>query len=244
LRLKADDAKTHYNLGVAFVRENRLQEAIEHFREAIRLKPDYGEAYNNLGVCLGNQGAMKEALQAFEQALKIEGAAADAHYNIAVTLEKAGQLDQALPHFEKAVAIKPSHEAAVESLARLHLAARRVADAVKVLRSGSAHLPGSVRINNSLALILATAQEEANRDGRTALNLAEQLCQATNFEHPGLLATLAAAQAETGDVPKALQTAQRALQIADQAGHDKFKGLLTQQLDAYRQGRPYRDPKY
>ena len=40
IRIKPDNAEAHYNLGVAYGKLERYQEAIEACKQAIRIKPD------------------------------------------------------------------------------------------------------------------------------------------------------------------------------------------------------------
>ena len=51
-------------MGEAFVELNRMNDAVESFRQAIRLKPDFGKAYYNLGrslLAMGNRdGALEQ----------------------------------------------------------------------------------------------------------------------------------------------------------------------------------------
>jgi tetratricopeptide (TPR) repeat protein len=47
--------RAHNNLGSALYKEDRKDEAIAQYREAVRLKPDYGEAHRNLAIALGGQ---------------------------------------------------------------------------------------------------------------------------------------------------------------------------------------------
>jgi len=41
--------------------EGRLNEAVDHYREAIRIAPWYNKSLLNLGVTLRKQGALAEA---------------------------------------------------------------------------------------------------------------------------------------------------------------------------------------
>ena len=42
----------HNNLGIALVAEGKNEEAISHYKMAIKLNPDYALAHNNLGNAL------------------------------------------------------------------------------------------------------------------------------------------------------------------------------------------------
>ena len=65
-------ARPHYNLGTSLSTEGKTDEAIYHYKEAIRIKPDYAEAYSNLGVDLMNQGNTQEAIRRYRQALRFK----------------------------------------------------------------------------------------------------------------------------------------------------------------------------
>ena len=42
--------EVYNNLGMAFQEQQRLNEAVASYQQAIQLKPDYADAYNNLGM--------------------------------------------------------------------------------------------------------------------------------------------------------------------------------------------------
>jgi protein O-GlcNAc transferase len=52
-------------MGEAYLELNKLSEAMESFRQAIRLKPDFGKAYFNLGKCLLAMGNRDAALEQY-----------------------------------------------------------------------------------------------------------------------------------------------------------------------------------
>ena len=51
-RLKADHAEADYIRGMALVAEGKIEEAIPHYKMAIKINPDYAVAHNNLGIAL------------------------------------------------------------------------------------------------------------------------------------------------------------------------------------------------
>ena len=53
-----------YNLGVAYLRLDRLEQAVQMFQETVRLKPDYATAYLNMGYVFYQQGQVSQAIRA------------------------------------------------------------------------------------------------------------------------------------------------------------------------------------
>lgn len=90
---------------------------------------------------------------------------------------------------------------------------------------------------NLKAWHLATSQTAGERDGVTAVDLAQQACQITNFKCWYMLETLAAANAEAGNYDEAQKWAKKAMEIA----HDKDKTRIAQALRVYRKSQPWRE---
>ncbi len=52
----------HYNLAITLREDEKIDEAIRHYREAVALKPDYGEAHYNLARLLVQKGELEDAI--------------------------------------------------------------------------------------------------------------------------------------------------------------------------------------
>ena len=63
--------KAYYNLGIALNNERKYEEAISHYKMAIRIHPDFANAHYNLGIILIQKGAMKEAVHHFREAARL-----------------------------------------------------------------------------------------------------------------------------------------------------------------------------
>ena len=74
-----------------------------------------------------------------------------------------------------------------------------------------------------------------------AATLAERGCELTHYAQPVLLETLAAAYAEAGSFPEAAATAEKAEQLATNAGSAPMAAKIRQSLELYRAGKPYRE---
>ena len=117
LAVTTNNYAAHAFLGNALTRQGRLDEAIQHYTEALRIRPDYPEAHNNLGPALAGQGNLEEAIAHFSEAVRLRPGYADAHSNLGVALAMQGKLDEAIAHFSEAVRLDPDHPNAHYGLA-------------------------------------------------------------------------------------------------------------------------------
>jgi tetratricopeptide (TPR) repeat protein len=95
------------NFGKALLHQQRADEALLHFENAIRIYPNYPEANNNLGYVLAHQGNCSEAIVYYEIALKNEPTLAPAHNNLGFCLVQMGMIKEATKHFRAALQLDP-----------------------------------------------------------------------------------------------------------------------------------------
>jgi Flp pilus assembly protein TadD len=94
---------------------------------------------------------------------------------------------------------------------------------------------------NGLAWLLATHPDATVRNGPEAVRLAERACAVTSRRNPELLDTLAAAYAEAGRFPEAINAAQEAITLARTAGDEAAVHQAENMLGFFRSGRPFRE---
>jgi tetratricopeptide (TPR) repeat protein len=236
-------ADVHFNFGNACVQKGQSAEALAHFQKAVELKPDYVEAYNNLGTALLKLNRVNEAIACWQKAIELRPNLALPHNNIGYALCKSGRLDEGLPHLQRAVEIEPNNVDDRDNLAVALLRKGRTDEAIfqwqKVLKIDAQNVDA---INNlaSVAWRMATSPDASQRNGKKALELAQQANQLSGGKNVVILETLAAAQAEAGDFPKAAATAQGALPLALAARHASVSALQMQ-ISMYQARVPFRD---
>ena len=107
----------HNNLGLLLQGEGRLEEAAEHYHEAVRIRPAYPEALYNLGNVLATEGRLAEAEAQYERALALDDGFAAAHNNLGNVLVMEGKVEQGKRHYRRALEINPGYADARRNLA-------------------------------------------------------------------------------------------------------------------------------
>jgi hypothetical protein len=94
---------------------------------------------------------------------------------------------------------------------------------------------------NNLAWVLATYPADGIRDGKRAVELAVKATTLPGGDVPIVLRTLAAAYAESGDFPKAIDTAQHAIDLATTQNNTSLLTTLRHEIELYQARAPYRE---
>ena len=122
-------AVAHYNLGNAFNREGRLEEALAEYSEAYRVDPHYWEAHSNRAALLIRRGRLDEAAAELRATLALRPDHPPSHLNLGTYLATRGRTDDARREFETALRLDPDYALARRALAELD--ARTPAAAVR-----------------------------------------------------------------------------------------------------------------
>ena len=67
-------------------RRGQLDEAMSHYREALRLSPDLAQAHNNLGLALARTGDVDGAVREMREAVRLAPDRQDFRFNLTVLL--------------------------------------------------------------------------------------------------------------------------------------------------------------
>ncbi len=238
LALKPDYAKPENNLGMAFYQKGDVPVAISHFKKALEIRPDLPEAHNDLANILFRQGHVDEAIAHYKMALKTNPDYPAALTGLGNGYFTKGDMDNALSEYQHAIDIQPDLAEIQNNIGNVYLRKGRVYDAISHYKMAVEIDPGYVNALNSLAWLLSTADASV-RDGTKAVALAEKANQLSGGKNAGVLGTLAAAYAETGRFPEALDAAGQALRLATAANDTSMMNVLTQQISLYQKGMPF-----
>jgi tetratricopeptide (TPR) repeat protein len=243
LRLNPDCWMAQVNLGLNYLQQGRLDEAIVHYQEAAELRPLDADARNNLGLGLFQQGRLDEAIPQFQKAVELKPGFVEAHANLGGALLQKGKTDEAVAQFQKALEINPNIAGIRCNLGLSFFLRGRMDEAISQYQKALEIQPDYTEAQKNLAWVLATCPQASLRNGKQAVELARQANARTGGENPIMLHTLAAALAEAGRFAEAVETAQHAVRLAGAQSNTVLAGALQSEMKLYQAGSPFHSPQ-
>jgi Tfp pilus assembly protein PilF len=241
-KMRPNFPETLAALGYYYREAGDAERAAGFFEKSLSLDSRNWSAHNYYGVMLFRQGKYDEALRHFQAAIDIYPLNFQALTNSGAVEFSRGNLALAKEHFEKAIEANPLYAEAHYNLALILTREGDFKDAVthygKCLEIAT---DDSDSLGN-LAWLLATCPDDSIRNGRRALELAQRLERLAEKPYPRLFDILAAAYAETGQFDKAVQMAERSVQLT--VNEDPAGNMRRRLVNLYRSGKPYHGQQF
>ncbi|MEY2495489.1 MAG: protein O-mannosyl-transferase [Verrucomicrobiota bacterium] len=241
LAVTTENEVAHNNLGEVLDKRDQIDEALSHYEKALEIRShkqtsryDFLLAltHSNLGTVLRRKGLLNDAIDHYRKAVELQPDYAEGYFGLGGALTEKGWLDGAIDAFRKALTLEPEYAGAYIGLGTALLRAGRPVEAIVQYQKALELAPQALVALNNLAWVYATSADPSIRNGPKAVLLAEQAVRVTG-QDPFYLHKLAAAYAAVGDFPKALETAERALQSATRQGDAALAGELERNILLY-----------
>ncbi|PYI63700.1 MAG: hypothetical protein DMF07_09515 [Verrucomicrobia bacterium] len=180
------------NLGIIFLQNGQLDNAISRLQAAIDLRPENGPAHNNLAKALLQKGRVAEAMVHYRKFLEIEPENVEARNILGTALIQQGQIREAIKQWQDALGIEPENGNAASNLAWVFATCpddsirdgrRAVELAEKALRISGGKIPMIFRV-------LAAAYAEDGRFSQAIESAQRGAALATSQGNSGLAAEL------------------------------------------------------
>ena len=114
-----------------------------------------------------------------------------------------------------------------------------LSQAIKHWTEAVALKPDWAEVYNNLAWVLAANEDAKLRDPEEAVQFAKKACELTNYKQPQMLDTLSVAYAAAGRFPQAIETAEKAINLAQTTGKNELAEKIQKRLQLYQHGQPY-----
>lgn len=239
LRLDPKDADAYVNRGLSRRAKKEYDKAVADFTEAIRLEPRNAIAYINRGSARHDQKEYDKAIADYTEALRFDPKDERAFGGRGIVWDRKKDHDKAIVDYTEAIRLSQKKESkAVHHTCRAMAwsdkkdYAKAIADYTEARRLD----PKFPMALNGFAWLLATCPNEKMRDGKRAVQLAQEGLK-LNKEDAPMMDTLAAAYAEAGNFDEAVRWQERALEDPQL----KSDADARRRLELYRKKQPYRE---
>ncbi len=121
----------HSGLAKSLFEQNRLEEALFHYKEVLKFLPNHAKTHGDVGLILLKQGKLEEAVIQFRRALALDGDTLKWHSCLALALHKLGRVDEAIIHYQQALKLYNEDPLMHNNLANALLQKGKPDDAIK-----------------------------------------------------------------------------------------------------------------
>jgi cytochrome c-type biogenesis protein CcmH/NrfG len=90
IKLEPGSAEVFLNLGHAYLKLEKNNDAVKAFKESIKLNPENAETHYGLGFVNFRMGRFKDAADAFKKATTLSPQMAKAHYGLSLAYQETG----------------------------------------------------------------------------------------------------------------------------------------------------------
>jgi tetratricopeptide (TPR) repeat protein len=190
--------------------ENKLSEAIDAYKLAIRLDANYAPAYGGLGDAYLNSGNWEPALTAYKEQVRIAPNNADAQYDLGYAYNAMGRHGEAFAPLVKAISIVPSFAEAHYGIGYAYLRGADFEKSISFFKSAIRLQPDYADAYYGLGQAYARLgkADAANEQLKKLTTIDAKLSRKLEKEIP----TMLAAAANTGASPAQPESAQQIMQ--------------------------------
>lgn len=156
LPLYPQDATLHNNLGTAYARTARYEEALKAIQKAIEIEPDNASFYLNLSVVYDTLNRRDEALTAARRAIELTPDDIEVNQQFCELNVLAEQFETAASCYKNLLRLTPkdAKSATGYSIALFNL--KKFSEALKVMEDATQTFPENPYVQNMLGLILCS----------------------------------------------------------------------------------------
>ena len=197
--------RAFHNRGVSHAKEGSLEDALNDFNKALELNKTFVSTWYNRAEVKYQKGDFEAAVKDYNEALKLsprDGAILNARGHAQYRI---GHLREAQQDFAAAVELAPNNASAWVNLGDFYLNQGDYAQATRDYRQAINVNPQFGRAYQSAAWLLATCPDVKYRDANLAIECAKKAIELDGRKDFRYLDTLAAALANAGKFPDAVE---------------------------------------
>jgi tetratricopeptide (TPR) repeat protein len=233
--------------GNEFFKAGDTDNAIQEYNRALELNPDNAEAHLRLGFLMYNAKRMyTEGMEHYNQALKADPSDPRIHHDLGMALLHQRQFDQAIKHLSEALLGMPNGLDKQYNPVGMHFSLALAYSYAGRSDEAITHFSEVIRLdpNNASAhywLAMAMADQQDLDGSLKHYSKAVQLMPQIDTS-PRLHELLSTNYARAGRFQEAVQSAQKAADLARAAGQETLAQQIERRIELYRQNKPLENP--
>ncbi len=180
------------NLGIVFLRQGKLDEAITLLQAAVDLRPDNSPAHENLAKALLQKGEVADALIHYRKLLELQPDNIEVHNIVGTVLIQQGHIREGVEEWQKVLTIQPDNGNAMSNLAWVFATSpdESLRDGAKAVQLAEEALRISGRRIPIIFRTLAAAYAESGEFSKAIQTAQQGIELATSQGNPGLATEL------------------------------------------------------
>jgi tetratricopeptide (TPR) repeat protein len=202
-------------------------------------RPDHPAALELRGLIAAERNDYPAAIRDFRKLAAQQPDDAVIVAQLAMLYLAAKQPRQAIKRFTRSIEIDDKNFASWRGRSDAEISIGDHKAALADLERALVLQPDDSGVLNNLAWLLATSPDDAIRNGKRAIELAQKACEETKWEQPHIVSTLAAAHAEAGDFEEARKYSRQA--VESDGSPPEVKKQLEGELASYVAEKPWRE---
>ncbi len=126
------DSLYQYNMGLFFINEGSIDEAIKYLKTSLNLKPNFDLALCSLGLAYFMKGDLEQSINYYKACIRVNPSLTEAHNFLGTVYQEMGFIDQAEREYRIAIAdVKfKSRQLPFYNLARLYITKDKLPEAL------------------------------------------------------------------------------------------------------------------
>lgn len=132
LKKSPNKARPHVNVGLNYLKNEKVNKAIFHFEKALKLHPEERSVRLNLGIAYGKIGQYDKALENLQKAVKDSPYDFSVFYNFGTFYAQFGKFPEAIIKFKKAARLAPKNKEALFTLAKAYIDNKQLEEGLSI----------------------------------------------------------------------------------------------------------------
>lgn len=144
------DAQAHVDLGWALLENNKFNDAVNEYKNAVNIDKNFFPAYFNLGLAYMQVKKYDLAVEAFKKALAIQPKSPQAKLNLGIVYNEIGKYDAALKELKDAYEMNRGSTDIIYEIGRTYEKLGKKEEALYQYQSALSFTPADKRVQQAI----------------------------------------------------------------------------------------------